>query len=314
MVGGFTFEIDQTVAAVGAQAWVLPANADGRVAADVVFPAAEAAAVRAERGVTRADPLAIIPSQDAHVDGHSVTVNVIGVQRGGLGDPVATSGHPLSGQGQVVVDGRSGATVGSQLAVGASHFLVVGVVHNRTLLGGLPNVYMSLHDAQHLALGGRPLATAVVTSGVPAHVGAGLVVLTPAQVETDTQSAMAGAMKSINDSKYLMWVVAAFIIAALLYVAALQRTKDFAVLKALGSSSAALFGSLALQAVVVTLAAAVVATIASRFMGGILAQPVDIPASAYYTLPAVAIFVGLLASLVGLRRATGADPAAAFGG
>ena len=56
-----------------------------------------------------------------------------------------------------------------------------------------------------------------------------------------------------------MWLVAAIIVAALLYVSALQRVRDFAVLKALGSSSLALFGSLALQAVVVTLLAAALA-------------------------------------------------------
>jgi putative ABC transport system permease protein len=38
-----------------------------------------------------------------------------------------------------------------------------------------------------------------------------------------------------------------------------------------------------------------------------------IPATAYATLPIVAVAVGLLSSLVAVRRATGADPAAAFG-
>ena len=314
MVGGFTFEIDQTVDAVGAQAWVLTANADGRMASEGVFPLAAVAAIASEQGVTRADPLAIVPSQDAHLSGRALTVNVVGVQSGGLGDPTPTEGHRLSGPGQVVVDSRAGAAVGSELAVGATHFRVVGIVHNRTLLGGLPLVYMSLHDAEALGLGGRPLVTAVVTTGVPAQVPRGLAVLTPGQVETDTESADAGGISSINNTKILMWIVATFIIAALLYVSALQRARDFAVLKALGSTSAALFGSLALQAVVVTLVAAAFAIVASHFMSGILAQPIDIPTSAYYTLPAVAVVVGLLSSLVGLRRATGADPAAAFGG
>ena len=34
-----------------------------------------------------------------------------------------------------------------------------------------------------------------------------------------------------------MWIVAAAIVASMLYVAALERKRDFAVLKALGSSS-----------------------------------------------------------------------------
>ena len=132
-------------------------------------------------------------------------------------------------------------------------------------------------------------------------------------METNTLSALSAAISSINNTKYLMYAVAAIIIAALLYVSALQRVRDFAVLKALGSSSVALFGSLATQAVVITLIAAAFAILISNFMHGLFAQPVAVPSSAYATLPAVAIIVGLLSSLVALRRATGADPASAFG-
>jgi putative ABC transport system permease protein len=194
------------------------------------------------------------------------------------------------------------------------HFTVVGRVHNRTLLGGTPIIYMTLPDAQTLALGGRPMVTAVVTNGSPSQVPAGLAVFSNHAVEQSTLQALSAGVKSINNSKIFMWIVAAIIIAALLYVSALQRVRDFAILKALGSSSLLLFGSLALQAVTVTLLAAAFALIISNFMGGMFAQPVDIPASAYATLPIVAVVVGLLSSLVALRRATGADPAAAFGG
>jgi putative ABC transport system permease protein len=125
---------------------------------------------------------------------------------------------------------------------------------------------------------------------------------------------MAGGVKSIKNSRTLMWVIAAIIVAALIYVSALQRVRDFAVLKALGSSSAKLFTSLCLQAVIVTLLAAVLGTALSTVMTGVFSQPVTVPDSTYETLPVVAIVVGVIASLVALRRATGADPVAAFGG
>ena len=70
-----------------------------------------------------------------------------------------------------------------------------------------------------------------------------------------------------------MWLVAAMIVGALLYVSALQRVRDFAVIKALGSSSLALFGSLALQSVVVTLLAAAFAMVVCNFMVGLFKQP-----------------------------------------
>jgi putative ABC transport system permease protein len=43
-------------------------------------------------------------------------------------------------------------------------------------------------------------------------------------------------------------------------------------------------------------------------------MPAEISRSAYTLLPIVAVIVGLLASLAGLRRAVGVDPALAFGG
>jgi putative ABC transport system permease protein len=48
-------------------------------------------------------------------------------------------------------------------------------------------------------------------------------------------------------------------------------------------------------------------------MGGLFRQPVAIPASAFATLPGIAVGVGIVSSLVALRRVTSADPAAAFG-
>ena len=110
-----------------------------------------------------------------------------------------------------------------------------------------------------------------------------------------------------------MWFVAAAIVASMLYVAALERKRDFAVLKALGSSSRALFLSLLLQAVVVTLIAAVLAEFLASALTPTFAQPVDITPEARLVLPLIAVVVGVLASLTALRRVTGADPAAAFG-
>jgi putative ABC transport system permease protein len=313
LAGGFSVELQDTVGGVGAQHWILTANAHGRLAAMGVIPEAELAAIAHQPGVTSASALAIIPQQVASINGKTSTVNAFGVMLHGLGDPTPVSGRPLSGPGQVVADVRSHATVGQHIRVGSKPFVVVGTVSNRTMLGGAPILYMPMADAQAVAFGGRPLVTAIVTSGATPHVPAGLKVLSSGAVETDTLSALSAAVSSINNSKYLMWLVAAIIIAALLYVSALQRMRDFAVLKALGSSSVALFGSLAVQSVVVTLAAAAFAMIICNFMGGLFAQPVAIPTSAYATLPAVAVVVGLLSSLVALRRATGADPAAAFG-
>ena len=186
------------------------------------------------------------------------------------------SGHGLSGNDQAVVDSKVHAPVGSVLELGGHPYDVVGVVDGRTMDGGIPLVYMPLATVQRAVTGGRPLITAVATTGTPANVPAGLVVLTPSAVVTDTVTALGSAVTSIDNTRSLMWLIAAAIVASMLYVAALERKRDFAVLKALGSSSGALFLSLVLEAVVVTLLAAILAEILSLFMAPLFAQPIDI--------------------------------------
>ncbi len=313
LVGGFGSEIQQTVAGVGGNHWVLADASAGRIQQVGVFPQTEATTIAHTPGVTRSSPLVLLPQEVAHVNGKLLTVVVIGTPIGGLGDPAVATGSPLSAPGQVVVDSATGAAVGSQMVIGTTSFHVVGQVHNRTLLGGTDVVYMPLVDAQAVGLGGRPLITAVVTTGRPSTVPAGLQVFSTSLVEQRTLDALASAVSSINNTKILMWIIAGIIIAALLYVSALQRVRDFAVLKALGSSTMLLLGSLALQSVLVSLLAAAFAAIISNFMGGLFQQPVAIPGSAFVSLPIIAVLVGLIASLVALRQATGADPAAAFG-
>jgi putative ABC transport system permease protein len=314
LAAGFSAEINWTIGGIGAERWVLNDNSHGLISNGSLLPQSAATAISQSPGVTGAAGLAVLPQQVARINGRAKTVLVFGVEPGNIGSPAVTSGRALSGPGQVVTDVRTGAAVGSQITVGSMSFRVVGQVVNRTMLAGSPIVFMPLHDAQVLDLGGRPLITAVVTRGIPSRVPAGLAVLTSSEIEHDNLAPLDGAISSINNTKIIMWVVAAIIVAALLYVSALQRVRDFAVLKALGSSSLLLFESLALQAVVVTLLAAVLAMIVANFMGGFFAQPVVIPASAFATLPVIAIVVGLVSSLVAIRRATSADPAAAFGG
>ena len=199
------------------------------------------------------------------------------------------------------------------ITLGGRHFDVVGTVTNRTMTGGVPLLYMTLSAAQQAILGGKPLITAIATVGKPAAVPTGLVVLSSPAVITDTVSQLKSGVESIDNTRWLMWFVAAAIVASMLYVAALERKRDFAVLKALGASSRALFMSLLLEAVIVTLVAAVLAEVLATLLTPVFAQPVDITSDARLVLPLIAVIVGVLASITALRRVTGADPAAAFG-
>jgi putative ABC transport system permease protein len=314
LADGFHAEVAETIDAVGATSWVMSGAAQGRVTAFAAFPAADQRAVSDERGVRSASAVLFAPSQVVHVSGTSqpLTVNLFGVQRNGLGDPQVVSGHSLAAANQVVVDSKV-ASLGSALSLGGHRYQVVGTVDNRTMTGGIPLVYMTLSAVQEAVTGGRPLITAVATTGTPSAVPSGLVVIAPPTVVTDTVGQLQSAVQSIDNTRWLMWLVAAAIVASMLYVAALERKRDFAVLKALGASSRTLFMSLVLEAVVVTLLAAALAEILANLLTGAFAQPIDITPDTRLVLPLIAVVVGIVASLTALRRVTGADPATAFG-
>jgi putative ABC transport system permease protein len=315
MAAGFSVEINQTVQAMGAQSWVLAAGSVGRIAALSPIPASAVSAVSHAPGVRQADPVIVVPQAAQILGRPAQSVNLIGYRPGGLGGPgQPITGRGLAGSGQAVVDARMNVGVGQRFEISGHSFRVVGVVADRTLLGGVPNAYVTVADAQDVVFGGRALIGGVLTKGFPTAVPVGYGVYTNAQVEKASLAELSSAVSSINNSKLFMWVIAAIIVAALVYVTALERTRDFAVLKALGSSTGLLFVGLAAQAVAVALAAAVIAAILSTFMTGIFAQPVDIPGSAFIVLPLSALVVGLLASLAALRRAASVDPAAAFAG
>jgi putative ABC transport system permease protein len=312
LAAGFRSEVVGTVNGVGATTWVLSGAAQGRVTAFAAFPELEALVVQGEPGVRQAAPMLLLPFQVAHVGGQVMTLNLAGVATGRLGDPAVVTGHRLGGPSQMVVDDRLHVAPGTAVTLGGRTFHVVGTVTNRSLVGGVPMAYLPLASAQAVATGGQPLITAVVTAGVPRVLPAGLVARSPDQVVTATLGQLKGAVSTIENTRWLMWTVAMVIVASLLYVAALERKRDFAVLKALGSSSRALFFSLVLEAVVVTLLATVFAELIVNLLAPLFSQPVDMDFAAYASLPVIAVLVGVVASFSALRRVTGADPAGAF--
>ena len=238
---------------------------------------------------------------------------MIGAPPGGLGSVAPARGHAINANGEAVADTRAHAPIGGHLTIAGKTFTVVGLVSGLTLNGGSPDVWVTQQDAQAVLFGDRALVTGVVTRGVPTAAPSGDEVLTDAAVARDTLRPMQSAVQSVDNSREFMWVVAAVIVAALVYVSSLQRVRDFAVLKAMGASSFALFAGVAVQAVLVTMAAAVVAALSANLLKPLYPLPVAIPASAYLLLPVTAIVVGIAASLVALRRAVSVDPALAFG-
>lgn len=307
----FRNEVRNTLRSFGADGWLRPVTANGVLIASGPFEAGTAPTAE-QLGVERADPVMFRNTSVGR--GEKDRIAYFGVVRGGLGDPKPTSGARLAREGDVVLDTKLERKVGDSITIGGRRFKVVGLVHRRSILAGVPIAFMSIADGQSLAFGGRPLANSVAIRGTPKTVPSGWTVDTERDVETEMLQPLKEAIKTIDLVRGLLWLVAALIVGSVMYLQSLERSRDFAVLKATGSSAASIGGSLALQAVFLMLVASVLGIGISMLLAPQFPMNVDIPPASFALLPLIAIAIGLLASITGLRRSLKIEPAFAFRG
>jgi putative ABC transport system permease protein len=308
----FDNEIDRTVDSFRADGWLLRGESLGPFTGPATIPAAGARAVRGLRGVEAADPVAVLRATTTTPSRRNV--NLVGVVPGGVGSPPGWRGQLLARRGTAIADASLGLGVGDVIELNGRRLRVGALTQGQTYFAGIPTVTVSLRAAQALALDGRPLATAIVTEGRPTAAPRGLAVLSNGDVARDLERPVLQAKQTIALIRVLLWAVAAGIIGAIVYLSVLERTRDFAALKAIGVSTLHLLGGLVLQAVVLSVLAAALAVAIEAAIAPAVAMSVEVPVFAYVSLPVVAVAVGMLASFIGLRRAVRVDPALSFAG
>jgi len=191
---------------------------------------------------------------------------------------------------------------------------IVGIVEDSTALAGQPNVFLTVPGAQLVGYSGQPIVSSIGIHGAPAKVPGGYRIIDRAGALADLMRPMNAAEGALIMLSVLLWIVAALIVGSVIYLSALERTRDFAVLKAVGVSTRSVLAGLCLQAVIVAVLAAVLGGLLSLVLVPVFPMRVVVPTSAFLLLPVVAVLSGLLASAAGLRRAVSIDPALAFGG
>ena len=308
----FDNEIERTVGSFGADAWLVRGESFGPFTGPATIPVERVREARHLPGVRRADPVAVLRATTTTPSRRNV--NLVGVVPGGIGAPTGWQGHLLAQPGIAIADASLGLAVGDVIDLNGKSLRVGAVTHGQTYFAGIPTVTVSLAEAQRLALDGHPLATAILTRGVPATLPSGLAALDNSEVEVDLARPVLQAKQTIGLIRLLLWAVAAGIIGAIVYLSVLERTRDFAALKAIGVSTWHLLGGLVLQAVLLSLLSALLAVAIEEAIAPAVAMSVEVPVFAYVSLPVVAVLVGVTASFIGLRRAIGVDPALAFAG
>lgn len=281
-------------------------------------------------GVDRADALGISQAQietgDAAADG-AASVAVFGVGPDSSAAPAdAPSGAPddeeivLSADVAEQLDADAGATV----AVGAEQLTVAAVVPDQWY-SHTPVVWTSLGSWQDIAARGDPdsFATVLAVSG-----GSGTEIeAESADSAADTESmspaesysalpSYSSENGSLTMMQGMLYLISGLVIAAFLTVWTVQRTRDIAVLKALGASTRYVLRDALAQALLVLLAGAALGG-AAGLVGGLLARE-----AAPFTLSALTtvapaggvVLVGLAAAALAVRRVARVDPMLALGG
>lgn len=310
LIEQFNAEPYLTVDAIDADQWVLPEGVSGAFTASSTLSPDTAAAVE---GPGAAE--AVVARGSLNAEGRdSDEVLVIGHAIGGLGSPDPADGRAVEARGEVVLDRSAGFEVGDEVALAALPLTVVGLTDDTTLLAGLPVVFVAVEDAREGLFDGRPVVSTVLLSGDPDALPQGTQVLPAADIAEDALGPLENAVRSVDIIRILLWVVAAIIIGAVVYLSALERSRDFAVLKAIGATNRDLVLSIGLQAVLIALVAVGLAAVLQGLIEPVFPLTVRVPTSAFWQIPIVAVVVALLAGLGGMRRVAGSDPAAAFAG
>jgi putative ABC transport system permease protein len=304
-------ETPAIVALFGADQWLVARGASGPFTTTRVLDADTEAAVRGAPGVERAD--AVVLSRTVISGETAKDANLIGHRRGGRGSPPISEGRAARRPGEAVIGSGASATVGERLVVGGKPFRVVGRTTEGRYYFGIPTVFVLLPDAQEIVFKGQPLAMGIAVVG-DTDAPEGATALTNAQVVSDLNRPLAGGVQSIVVTAVLLWLIAAGIIGLIVYLSAIERMRDFAVFKATGAPTRVIVGGLMLQAVIVSLVAAVLAIGVSKLVGLGLPFPSELGVAGIAQLVAISLVVGVLASLAGVRRALTTDPAVAFGG
>ena len=313
LANGFRVEADHTVNSLGLDAYVIKSGTAGPFVGSSPFAPTALDTVARTPGVTAAVPM-VYGSATIPDHGSSRNVNVFGAPERGPGMPAVSAGHVPTNPAEVAVSSTMGRGLGQSLEIGSRTLQIVGVVDDSTLLARQANVFRTVDGAQQLLFSGQPLISSIGIRGALANAPDGYRVVDRTGAVEDLVRPLKGARTSISMMAWLLWVVAALIVGSMIYVSALERVRDFAVFKAVGVSTVSILAGLAVQAIVVALLAALLGGIVSVLLGPLFPMRVDIPTLAFVLLPVIAVVIGLLASMAGLRRAVKVDPALAFGG
>ncbi len=265
-----------------------------------------AAPVGAVDGIEGAEPILI---GMASLNGGRVSL--VG-RANNLDEPVITEGRYPEADGEILVDESGGWDIGEVVDLGGRDATVVGTTNDATMLAGLPIVFSQLSHAQTILVDGQPIVTGALLDRPVEPIPTGMKELTATDVGDDGLVPLEGAISSVGLTQALLWLMTLIIIAAVIYVSALERTRDFAVLKAVGADDRMLGATLVIQGVLITLLAVAIGAVLQLFLAPVFPMTIRVPGRAFWQLPLGGVIVAIAAGIAGARKAANTPAAEAF--
>lgn len=319
LVNQFNNEPFDATRAIGAEHWVLAAGTSGPFTSAGTLPARLVDELGADaHGVVVARGTVADSERSAAGGDDTDEVVIVGGEPArlqttmGAGDLV--DGRPVGAPGEILIDRSAGYDVGDQVQLGPQLVEVVGLTADTTVLAGLPLVFVELGTAQDLSFQSREVISGVLVDMAPDSAPGGTVVRSADAVAEDALGPLEDAIASVDLVRGLLWLVTAVIIGAVVFLSAMERQHDFAILRAMGTPKRTLLLGVAAQAVLIALAAAAIAIVVQRLIQPIFPLHVRVPARAMWQIPLGAVLAALVAGAAGLRRVASTDPSTAFTG
>ena len=297
-------------------------------------------------GVARADALGISQSRFQALGAGGVPARTASVAVFGT-DPAAGLAPAALSEGTVAVGAglaaELGLSIGSHASVGGSDLIVAAIVPEQWY-SHTGVVWTTLADWQRLAhipdggaatvlavsfdggkfdgatSGSRTSGSGKVGTGPGVDIGAANTAAGTVSTSVDGSFQALGSYKSENGSLMLMqaflYGISALVIVAFLTVWTVQRTRDIAVLKALGGSARYILRDAMAQAALVLLAGAAAGGLAG-VAGGVLASRAApfllTPGTALLPIAGI-VLLGLAGAALAVRSVARVDPLIALGG
>ena len=309
LVEQFHREPIDTTRSFGAEQWVLATGSAGPFTSSASVNISGLAQLEA-----KAKSPIVVARATLRDDDEAREVVLIGHVPGSLGTPKIVAGRSVKGPQEIVADRSLSTRIGDTVELGPVRYSVVGLTSHATVLAGVPLAYVGLGEAQDMVFGSREVVSGFLATGPVGALPPGLALRSNAEVAEDTFHPLKNAIASVDLVRALLWLVAAVIIGAVVFLSALERQRDFAVLKAVGSTNGKLAGGLAIQAVIGALVSVLIAAGLQVVLRPAFPLRIRVPDADFWRVPLFASLASLAAAAAGMRSVVRTDPASAFAG